>query len=62
MTISAYIIESKVKKIVDNVLDYIFWKECVVIVQVTKPLVRVLSIVDSNDRLAMSYLYATIYP
>lgn len=32
------------------------WKECAVIVQTTKPLIRVLRIVDSDDRSTMGYL------
>ena len=45
----------------DNVLHSIFWKECVVIVQTTEPLICVLRIVDSDDKPAMGYLYATIH-
>ena len=46
---------------VNNVLDSMFWKECVVIVQLTEPLVRVLQIVDSDKRPAMGYLYRVIH-
>ena len=60
-TISAYAKESKGKIFVDNVLNSTFWKECAVIVQVTEPLVRVLRIVDSDDRPAMGYLYAAMH-
>ncbi|XP_071905990.1 uncharacterized protein [Coffea arabica] len=56
-TLSAYAKESKAKKIVDLVLDSIFWKECATIVQLTEPLVRVLRIVDSDERPAMGYLW-----
>lgn len=45
----------------DNVLNSTFWKECAVIVQVTEPLVRVLRIVDSDDRPAIGYLYAAMH-
>ncbi|KAH7672113.1 Ribonuclease H-like protein [Dioscorea alata] len=48
------------KKIVDLVLDSSFWKECVVIVKVAKPLVRVLRIVDGDDRPAMGFIYEAI--
>lgn len=48
------------KKFMDNVLSSIFWKECVVIIQVTEPLGRVLRMVDSDDR-PMGYLYAAIH-
>lgn len=45
----------------DLVLDSMFWKECATIVQLTEPLVRVLRIVDSDERPAMGYLYAAIH-
>ncbi|XP_071921395.1 uncharacterized protein [Coffea arabica] len=60
-TLSAYAKESKAKKFVDLVLDSIFWKECAIIVQLTEPLVRVLRIVDSDERPAMGYLYAAMH-
>ncbi|XP_027156260.1 uncharacterized protein LOC113757051 [Coffea eugenioides] len=60
-TLSAYAKESKGKKFVDLVLDSMFWKECATIVQLTEPLIRVLRIVDSDERLAMGYLYAAMH-
>ncbi|XP_039120779.1 uncharacterized protein LOC120257366 [Dioscorea cayenensis subsp. rotundata] len=59
-TTLAYAKERAKKKFVDHVLDSSFWKECVVIVKVTEPLVRVLRIVDGDDRLAMGFIYEAI--
>lgn len=60
-TLSTYAKDSKGKKFVDLVLDSMFWKECATIVRLTKPFVRVLRIIDSDERLAMGYLYAAIH-
>ena len=60
-TSSAYSKEAKAKNFVDQVLDSRFWKRCVDIVKVTEPLVRVLRIVDSEDKPAMGYLYLVMY-
>nr|XP_025611971.1 uncharacterized protein LOC112705352 [Arachis hypogaea] len=58
---SAYSKEVKAKKFVDQVLDSKFWNQCTDIVKLIEPLVRVLRIVDSEDRAAMSFLYQAIY-
>ncbi|KAL9671968.1 hypothetical protein QQ045_009542 [Rhodiola kirilowii] len=60
-TTSAYAKDTKAKKFVDQVLDSSFWKQCGDIVRLTEPLVRVLRIVDSEDKPAMSFLYRAIY-
>ncbi|XP_027171819.1 uncharacterized protein LOC113771439 [Coffea eugenioides] len=60
-TFSAYAKDSKAKKFVHLVIDSMFWKECATIVQLTEPLVRGLRIVDSDERPAMGYLYATMH-
>ncbi|XP_025645006.1 uncharacterized protein [Arachis hypogaea] len=60
-TSSAYSKEAKAKKFVDQVLDSKFWSQCTDIVKLTEPLVRVLRIVDSEDRPAMGFLYQAIY-
>lgn len=54
-TSSAYAKDSKAKKIVDQVLDSGFWKQCGDIVKLTEPLVHVLRIVDSEDKHAMVF-------
>eukprot|EP00258_Populus_trichocarpa_P043485 XP_024459504.1 uncharacterized protein LOC112327975 [Populus trichocarpa] len=58
---SAYAKDSKGKRFVDSVLNSTFWEECASIVRLTEPLVRVLRIVDSDDRPAMGYLYEAIH-
>ena len=60
-TSSAYAKEAKAKGFVEQVLDSGFWKQCVDIVKLTEPLVRVLRIVDSEDKPAMGFLYQAIY-
>ena len=58
---SAYAKDSKGKRFVDSVLNSTFLEECASIVRMTKPLVRVLRIVDSDDRPIMGYLYEAIH-
>ncbi|KAF1868189.1 hypothetical protein Lal_00018708 [Lupinus albus] len=60
-TISAYSKDVKAKKCVEQVLDSNFLKQCADIVKITKPLVRVLRIVDNEDKPAMSFLYQTLF-
>ncbi|XLR22149.1 hypothetical protein S83_050049, partial [Arachis hypogaea] len=60
-TSSAYYKEAKAKRFVDQVLGSKFWSQCTDIVKHTEPLVRVLHIVDSEDRAAMGFLYQAIY-
>ena len=60
-TMSAYAKDSKGRKFVDSVLDSSFWKECAIIVQLIEPLVRVLRLVDSDDRPSMGYLYMAMH-
>ena len=58
---SAYAKDSKGKRFVDSVLNSTFWEECASIIRMTEPLVRVLRIVDSDDRPTMRYLYEAIH-
>ncbi|XP_058746999.1 uncharacterized protein LOC131619985 [Vicia villosa] len=51
----------KEKQFVEQVLDSSFWSTCADIVKITEPLVRVLRIVDSEDKPAMGYLYRAMY-
>ncbi|XLT46262.1 hypothetical protein S245_039619, partial [Arachis hypogaea] len=60
-TSSSYSKEAKANKFVDQVLDSKFWNQCTDIVKLIEPLVRVLRIVDSEDRAAMGFLYQAIY-
>lgn len=54
-TSSAYAKESKAKKLVEQILDSGLWKQCVHIVKLTEPLVRMLRIADSKDKPAMVF-------
>eukprot|EP00258_Populus_trichocarpa_P041069 XP_024457088.1 uncharacterized protein LOC112327550 [Populus trichocarpa] len=58
---SAYAKDSKGKKFVESVLDSLFWEECAIIVRMSEPLIRVLRIVDGDDRPSMGYLYDAIH-
>ncbi|KAL2951693.1 hypothetical protein AAZX31_19G067500 [Glycine max] len=60
-TDSTFVKDSKAKKFVEKILDSIFWKQCADIVKLTKPLVRVLHIVDSEDKPAMGFLYQAMH-
>ncbi|XP_061958962.1 uncharacterized protein LOC133680161 [Populus nigra] len=44
---SAYAKDIQGKNFVDSVLDSLFWEECVIIVRMSEPLVRVLRLVDA---------------
>ncbi|KAL4325034.1 hypothetical protein GQ457_11G009230 [Hibiscus cannabinus] len=45
----------------DLVSDQSFWSSCVLVVQLTNPLLRVLRMVGSKKRPAMGYVYAGMY-
>nr|KYP57411.1 hypothetical protein KK1_003673 [Cajanus cajan] len=60
-TSSTYAKEAKAKKFVEQVLDSGFWTKCVDIVKLTEPFVRVLRIVDKEDKPAMGFLYQAIH-
>ncbi|XP_073107332.1 uncharacterized protein [Elaeis guineensis] len=60
-TTSAYAKDSKGKKLTDDVLNSLFWNECATIVKLTEPLIRVLRIVDGDDRPSMGYLYHAMH-
>ena len=42
-------------------LDSLFWEECAIILRMSEPLVRVLRMVDGDDRPSMRYLYDDIH-
>ncbi|OMP06034.1 hypothetical protein CCACVL1_01744 [Corchorus capsularis] len=48
---------NKAKKMVDLVLNSQFWNNCAVLVKVVTPLVRLLRMVDSDERPALGYVY-----
>eukprot|EP00258_Populus_trichocarpa_P037860 XP_024453879.1 uncharacterized protein LOC112326992 [Populus trichocarpa] len=58
---SAYAKDSKGKKFVESVLDSLFWEECAIIVRMSEPLIRVLRMVDGDDRPSIGYLYDVIH-
>ncbi|XP_058767770.1 uncharacterized protein LOC131641485 [Vicia villosa] len=60
-TTTTYSKDVKAKQFVEQVLDSSFWSKCADIVKITEPLVRVLRIVDSEDKPAMGYLYRAMY-
>lgn len=59
-TTSTYAKEIVGKKMCWSCFGFLFWKECFIIVKVTKPLVLVLSIIDGDDILAMGFIYEAI--
>jgi hypothetical protein len=60
-TTTHYSKDVKAKQFVEQVLDSQFWSTCADIVKITEPLVRVLRLVDSEDKPAMGYLYRAMY-
>ena len=50
-----YTKDIKGKKFVESVLDSLFWEECAIIVRMNEPLVRVLRLLDGDDRPSMGY-------
>jgi hypothetical protein len=60
-TTCAYYKDAKAKKFTKAVLDQKFWKDCAIVCQLSEPLVRVLRIVDSDERPAMGYLFAAFH-
>jgi hypothetical protein len=56
-----YAKDSKGKKFVESVLNSLFWEECAIIVRMSEPLVRVLRMVNGDDRPSMGYLYDAIH-
>ena len=58
---SRYAKDKKVKAVVKIILDNQFWNDCHVIVHIMSPLIRLLRIVDSDEKPAMSYVYDGMY-
>ena len=55
-TSSTYAKVAKVKQSVEHVLDFGFWNKWVDVVKLTKPLVCVLCMIDSEDKFPMGFL------
>ncbi|XP_031374203.1 uncharacterized protein LOC116188886 [Punica granatum] len=60
-TSSSHAKESKAKEFVKLLFVDSFWSECAAIVQISEPLVRVLRIVDSDERPTMGFLLEAMY-
>ncbi|XP_054801457.1 uncharacterized protein LOC129305454 [Prosopis cineraria] len=58
---SRYYKDSKAKDVTMIVLDNQFWNTCKIVVEIVKPLVRLLRIVDSDDRPSLGYVYDGMY-
>lgn len=58
---STYSRDSKGNAFVVKLLDTYFWKECDIIVKVSEPLIRVLHMIDSDERPAMGCLYEAMH-
>ncbi|XP_054782766.1 uncharacterized protein LOC129290084 [Prosopis cineraria] len=56
-----YYQDSKEKDMVMIVLDNQFWNNCKTVVEIVKPLVRLLRIIDSDDRYSIGYVYDGMY-
>jgi hypothetical protein len=54
---SRYGKDNKGKTVQGYIMDQEFWRTCRILVRAIEPLVRVLRLVDSDDRPAMGYLY-----
>ncbi|PKA62387.1 hypothetical protein AXF42_Ash009273 [Apostasia shenzhenica] len=49
------------KEIKDIVLDKMFWNDCLIIIKIVSPLLRLLRIVDSDEKPALGYVYEGMY-
>ena len=57
-----FYVESRyAKAMVKIILGNQFWNDCHVIVHITSPLIRLLRIVDSNEKPTMGYVYDDMY-
>ncbi|PKU70417.1 hypothetical protein MA16_Dca007169 [Dendrobium catenatum] len=52
---------SKGKEVVSIVLDLKFWDNCLIISKISGPLIRLLRIVDSDEKISLGYLYDGMY-
>jgi len=55
------IIKISKQKVIGSAFNFIFWKECAIISWITKLLIQVLWIDDSDDKPSIEYLYDVIY-
>ncbi|PKU77311.1 hypothetical protein MA16_Dca016878 [Dendrobium catenatum] len=52
---------SKGKEVVSIILDLKFWDNCLIISKILGPLIRMLRIVDSDEKPSLGYLYDVMY-
>ena len=53
--------DNKSKVVVSIILDNRFWNDCLIVVNLMSPLMRLLHIVDYDERPSMGYVYEGIY-
>ncbi|XP_057515004.1 uncharacterized protein LOC130796653 [Actinidia eriantha] len=58
---SRYAKEKKAKEIIAIILDNKFWNDCLIIVKIVAPLMRLLRIIDGDVKPSMGYVYEGIY-
>ena len=58
---SRYSNDNKSRGVVSIILDHKFWNDCFIIVKLMAPLVRLLRIVDGDERPSMGYVYEGMY-
>ena len=58
---SRYSKDNKSKVAVFIILDNRFWNDCLIVVNLMSPLIRLLHIVDCDERPLMGYVYEGMY-
>ena len=58
---SRYSKDNKSRVVVSIILDQKFWNDCFIVVKLMAPLVRLLCIVDCDERPSMGYVYEGMY-
>ncbi|KAL6334947.1 hypothetical protein AAG906_023752 [Vitis piasezkii] len=58
---SRYSKDNKNKVAISIILDNIFWNDCLIVVNLMSPLMRLLRIVDFDERPSMGYVYEGMY-
>ena len=58
---SKYLMDNKSRIVVSIILDNRFWNDCLIVMNLIAPLVRLLRIVDYDERPLMGYVYERMY-
>ena len=58
---SRYSKDQKAKDVVAIILNEKFWNDCAIVTQIVAPLIRVLRIVDADERPSLGYVYDAMY-